>query len=79
MTAYRGGGIGWRNSVRIAGRARSPARPNVVRVGVIGYGYWGPNIVRNLQGLERCQVAAVCDQQPELRSAGSPAAYPALR
>ena len=37
---------------------------DVLRVGVIGYGYWGPNIVRNLQGLDNCQVAAVCDKSP---------------
>ena len=43
----------------------SEKRPaNVVRVGVIGYGYWGPNIVRNLQGLEDCQLVAVCDKNP---------------
>jgi predicted dehydrogenase len=36
----------------------------MIRIGVIGYGYWGPNIVRNLYGLEGCQVAAVCDQSP---------------
>jgi predicted dehydrogenase len=36
----------------------------MIRIGVIGYGYWGPNIVRNLRSLERCQVAAVCDQSP---------------
>src|SRR5688572_1705539 len=35
-----------------------------VRVGVIGYGYWGPNIVRNLRGLERAEVVAVCDRSP---------------
>ncbi len=34
----------------------------MIRIGVIGYGYWGPNIVRNLRGLEACQVSAVCDQ-----------------
>ena len=34
----------------------------MIRIGVIGYGYWGPNIVRNLRGLEGCQVSAVCDQ-----------------
>ena len=39
-------------------------RPDVVRVGVIGYGYWGPNIVRNLQGLDDCQLVAVCDKNP---------------
>jgi predicted dehydrogenase len=37
---------------------------DAVRVGVIGYGYWGPNIVRNLHGLEKCEVAAVCDKSP---------------
>jgi predicted dehydrogenase len=37
---------------------------NVVRVGVIGYGHWGPNIVRNLHGIEACEVAAVCDKSP---------------
>src|SRR2546423_1079632 len=31
------------------------------RIGVIGYGYWGPNIVRNLRGLEGCEVAGICD------------------
>ena len=36
----------------------------MIRIGVIGYGYWGPNIVRNLRSLERCRVAAVCDQSP---------------
>src|SRR3989442_3298184 len=36
----------------------------MIRMGVIGYGYWRPNIVRNLYGLDGCQVAAVCDQSP---------------
>jgi len=40
----------------------SPA--DVIRVGVIGYGYWGPNIVRNLGSLENCEVAAICDKRP---------------
>ena len=34
-------------------------------MGVIGYGYWGPNIVRNLHGLDSAQVVAVCDRSPE--------------
>jgi len=33
-------------------------------MGVIGYGYWGPNIVRNLRGVDGCEVAAVCDRSP---------------
>ena len=35
-----------------------------LRVGVIGYGYWGPNVLRNLHALEACEVAALCDQNP---------------
>jgi predicted dehydrogenase len=41
-----------------------PGASSPVRVGVIGYGYWGPNIVRNLHGLERCRLTAICDKSP---------------
>lgn len=34
----------------------------MIRFGVIGYGYWGPNIVRNLRSLDSTQVVAICDQ-----------------
>ncbi len=33
-----------------------------VRIAVIGYGNWGPNIVRNLHGLDTCEVISVCDK-----------------
>jgi predicted dehydrogenase len=36
----------------------------MVGVGVIGYGYWGPNIVRNLQALAGAQVVGICDKNP---------------
>ena len=36
----------------------------MVGVGVIGYGYWGPNIVRNLQALAGARVAGICDKNP---------------
>ena len=36
----------------------------MIRIGVIGYGYWGPNVVRNLQALDAAQVVAVCDKHP---------------
>lgn len=50
---------------------------DLVRVGVIGYGYWGPNIVRNLHSLENCAVASLCDQSPAaLRRANR--AYPGI-
>lgn len=36
----------------------------MIRFGVIGYGYWGPNVVRNLSNLEYSCVGAVCDSSP---------------
>jgi predicted dehydrogenase len=50
----------------------------MIRVGVIGYGYWGPNIVRNFQQAEGSRVVAVCDKSDKsLRRAQQ--AYPELR
>lgn len=34
----------------------------MINVGVIGFGYWGPNIVRNFDALDRASVIAICDQ-----------------
>src|SRR5258708_20941265 len=39
----------------------------MLRFGVIGYGYWGPNIVRNLRSIEGCEVVGICDQSPAAR------------
>ena len=36
----------------------------MLRLGVIGYGYWGPNLVRNFHAQPDCQVIAICDQNP---------------
>jgi predicted dehydrogenase len=38
-----------------------------IRFGVVGYGYWGPNIVRNLRTLEGCEVVGICDQTAAAR------------
>ncbi len=32
-----------------------------VRVGVVGFGYWGPNLVRNLDRLGDAELVAACD------------------
>ena len=37
----------------------------MIRVGVIGYGYWGPNIVRNFNNGDVSRVMMVCDQRTE--------------
>ncbi len=39
----------------------------VVRFGVIGYGYWGPNVARNIDRLDESKLVAVCDQSPAAR------------
>jgi predicted dehydrogenase len=39
----------------------------MVKFGVIGYGYWGPNVVRNLDSLEGAKVVAVADKSPTAR------------
>lgn len=41
--------------------------PNSVKFGVIGYGYWGPNVVRNLNQLENADVLGVCDKSQHAR------------
>ena len=33
----------------------------MLRIGVIGFGYWGPNVVRNFSAAKGSQVVAVCD------------------
>jgi len=33
----------------------------VIKIGVIGYGYWGPNLVRNFAEVSRVKLAAVAD------------------
>src|ERR1700730_16610965 len=50
----------------------------MIRVGVLGYGYWGPNIVRNFHGQERSKVVAVCDQSPKSQRRVHQA-YPSVR
>ncbi len=39
-----------------------------VRVGVIGCGYWGPNLIRNFARTEQAKVIALCDAQLERAS-----------
>ncbi len=40
--------------------------PEVTRVGVIGCGYWGPNLIRNFMEMPHSQVVAVVDLDQEL-------------
>lgn len=38
-----------------------------IRFGVIGYGYWGPNVVRNLDQLASAEILGVCDTSAAAR------------
>ena len=55
------------------GQRRGP-----VKVAVVGLGYWGPNLVRNLHELPEAHVAGVCDLRRE-RLDTIALRYPALR
>ena len=51
---------------------------NDLRFAVVGLGYWGPNLARNLVGLAGAELAVLCDERP---GALEPllARYPATR
>jgi predicted dehydrogenase len=40
-----------------------------VRVAVVGLGYWGPNLIRNLHDIQEADVVWACDLRPEALAA----------
>jgi predicted dehydrogenase len=50
---------------------------DVLTVAVTGYGYWGPNLVRNFASLKDCRVKRVCDTDSK-RLAHMKALYPGV-
>jgi predicted dehydrogenase len=42
-----------------------------LRVAVVGYGYWGPNLVRNVIERPELELAALCERDPERAAAFS--------
>jgi len=48
-----------------------------VNFGVIGYGYWGPNVVRNLANLDGSHVVAIADLSAAARKRAQKA-YPSV-
>jgi len=49
-----------------------------VKFGIIGYGYWGPNVVRNLSHLEKAEVLTICDMSSNARKRAQKA-YPQVQ
>ena len=48
-----------------------------VRIGAVGFGYWGPNIVRSVARIPEAELVAVCDAS-EANRAKAAAAYPGV-
>ncbi len=57
--------------------AKPPKSKHVMNFGAIGYGYWGPNVVRNIDGLEEARVLAICDKSPAARERAQKAMHDA--
>src|SRR5579863_9158678 len=57
--------------------ADSKRDESVVRFGVVGYGYWGPNVARNLAQLDGSQVLAISDKTANARKRAQKA-YPGV-
>jgi predicted dehydrogenase len=36
----------------------------MINLGIVGYGYWGPNLVRNFAELTRCNISVIADLDP---------------
>jgi predicted dehydrogenase len=49
-----------------------------VRVGVVGLGYWGPNLARNLAAIPGCEVTWLCDADERARAKLEPS-FPSAR
>jgi predicted dehydrogenase len=49
-----------------------------IRVGVVGLGYWGPNLARNFAAIAGCELAWLCDASDEARGRLQ-ASFPAAR
>ena len=62
---------------RVSSPAREAAGDRLIQVAVIGYGYWGPNLVRNFWETPGCQVRAVSDKR-ESQLELALARYPAI-
>jgi predicted dehydrogenase len=45
--------------------------PSPLRVAVVGYGYWGPNLVRNVIERPELELAGLCELDPERAAAFS--------
>ena len=48
----------------------------MLKIGVIGYGYWGPNIVRNFSSVDGATVVMISDMNANILKNKVKKAYP---
>jgi predicted dehydrogenase len=51
--------------------------PKPIKIGVVGCGYWGPNLIRNFRSLPDCSLTAMCDTS-EIRLKHLRSLYPEI-
>jgi predicted dehydrogenase len=71
-------GTGSRANGRVNGNLRAVSVERPINVAVVGLGYWGPNLVRNLHDVPDAEIAVACDRRPEALEAIH-RRYPAVR
>jgi predicted dehydrogenase len=54
------------------------AQPSPLGVAVVGYGYWGPNLARNVAERPELELVALCEPDPK-RAAAFSARHPSVR
>jgi predicted dehydrogenase len=62
----------------VSGRGAVWGQMLMIGVGLIGYGYWGPSLVRNFFEADGCQVSLISDLSRD-RLARAAARYPSVR
>jgi predicted dehydrogenase len=50
----------------------------LIRIGVVGLGYWGPNLARNFAAIAGCELAWCCDASESARARWAPS-FPSAR
>jgi predicted dehydrogenase len=59
------------NGVQLRRFSRANADDTPLGVAVVGYGYWGPNLARNVMERPETKLVALCDSEPMRRAAFS--------
>jgi predicted dehydrogenase len=60
------------------GEQMADAQPSPLGVAVVGYGYWGPNLARNVAERPELELVALCEPDPK-RAAAFSARHPSVR